>query len=120
MTGVHATGGFALLYVSAVFVACALICSRMPSWGRALTMAKNVLVALIGAQVLIGAILYLQGRRPGESLHLLYGAAALVTLPAATTFAIEAPPKARAAVLATAGVVVCGLIWRLIATGESS
>ncbi len=120
MAGVHATGGFALLFVSAAFVIGALVCTRLPGWFPGLTRARNALVALIGVEVALGGILYAQGRRPAESIHLLYGIVALLALPAAMTFAVEAPPKSKAGVLAVAGVVVCGLVWRLMATGDPS
>jgi hypothetical protein len=120
MAGVHATGGSALLFLSAAFVVLALACIRLPSWERALTAFRTVLVALLAAQVVVGGLLYFQGRRPGDSLHLVYGLVALLVLPGATSFAKEAPPQARAGVLALAGLVVCGLVWRLMATGASS
>ena len=117
MAGVHAAGGFVLLAITAAFAVFAIVSTRVARWERTLVVARNVVVALMGAQVLIGGLLWVQGRRPAESLHLLYGAIAFAVLPAAANFAFEAPPKGRAAVMAVAAIVALFLIWRLFATG---
>lgn len=117
MAGVHATGGFALLAGSAAFFVFAVLCTRFPKWDRALSVAGHILAGLISAQAIVGGILYAQGRRPVEPLHFLYGAVAVAALPAARSFSSEAPPKAKAGVMAIAGLLVGAMIWRLFATG---
>ena len=75
------------------------------------------LTVLIGLQVLGGVVLFASGARPRESLHLLYGLAALGIVPLAATFASEAPPRPRAWVLATACLILVVVAWRLASTG---
>ena len=75
------------------------------------------LTGLIGLQTLVGALLLVGGARPAETLHLLYGAVGLLVLPAAGSFASEAPPPDRAWVLVAACGVLLLLAWRLASTG---
>jgi heme A synthase len=75
------------------------------------------LTVLIGLQVVGGAVLFAAGARPRESLHLLYGLAAVAILPLAATFASEAPPRSRAWVLASACLILVVVAWRLASTG---
>ena len=72
---------------------------------------------IIGLQALTGVLLLLAGVRPHETLHLLYGAAALAILPLTGTFASEAPPRPRAWVLVGACLVLLVIAWRLASTG---
>jgi len=78
---------------------------------------RIALTVVIGLQVLGGVVLFASGARPRESLHLLYGLAALAILPLAATFASEAPPRPRAWVLASACLILVVVAWRLASTG---
>jgi hypothetical protein len=120
MAGAHATGGIVLVVVSAAFALGALLSIRFQSWQRALTGAGHALVVLLAVEILIGGLVYVQGRRPTEPLHFLYAVVALGALPAARGFASEAPPRSRAGVMALAGVLLCTMIWRLFATGGTA
>ena len=75
------------------------------------------LTLVIGLQVLLGIVLFVSGARPTESLHLLYGLAALALLPLAGTFGSEAPPRPRAWILAAACLILLAIAWRLASTG---
>jgi len=75
------------------------------------------LTVAFGLQVAGGVVLLAVGARPRESLHLLYGLAALALLPLVTTFASEAPPRPRAWVLVSACLILMVLAWRLATTG---
>ena len=75
------------------------------------------LTLVIGLQVLVGLALFATGARPSESLHLLYGLAALAILPLAGTFGSEAPPRPRAWILAAACLILLAIAWRLASTG---
>jgi len=75
------------------------------------------LTVVIGLQVVSGVVLFAAGARPRESLHLLYGLAALAIVPLAATFASEAPPRPRAWVLASACLILLVVAWRLASTG---
>jgi heme A synthase len=117
MGHVHAAFGLAIMASTALFTLTAgglALTTGSTTW---LEWARNGLLTLIAIQILIGAIVYLDGWRPQEPLHFLYGAILLGILPLASTFASEAPPKPRSAVLAIAGLVMLVLLWRLLETG---
>jgi hypothetical protein len=78
---------------------------------------RIVVLALVATESLLGALAWLGGDRALEALHYLYGVAALATLPLAATFASDAPPRARAALVAVASLVLTVLAWRLASTG---
>jgi hypothetical protein len=75
------------------------------------------LTVVIGLQVAGGVALYVSGARPNESLHLLYGLATLAILPLASTFAAQAPPRARGWVLVASCAILLAVAWRLASTG---
>lgn len=75
------------------------------------------LTAVIGLQVALGAVTLIGGKQPAEPLHLLYGAVGLLVLPAASSFAAEAPHADRAWVVVAACAVLLLLAWRLASTG---
>ncbi len=77
---------------------------------------RRAVLALVASEVLLGGVLWLSGARPAEGLHLLYGALILGPLPLASSFAAEAPPRARSWVLAVAGGLLLLFAWRLFAT----
>jgi hypothetical protein len=84
------------------------------SWTDRLRLGLTV---VIGLQVVSGIAVFATGSRPSESLHLLYGLAALAILPFASTFASEAPPRPRAWVLAGVCLFLLAIAWRLASTG---
>jgi len=116
MAQLHSFGASVVLGALAVTgLASALFAIRGGSrWTDRLRIGLTV---VIGLQVLGGAVLFASGARPRESLHLLYGLAALAILPLAATFASEAPPRPRAWVLASACLILVALAWRLASTG---
>ena len=113
----HAVVGSAVIVLAAALALAAAAMAWLKRSPRWLEVARLGLTGLLGAQLAVGAVLYVVGRRPAEALHLLYAVAALGLLPLAASFAAEAPPRSRAAVLAVAGVLVAFLGWRLAATG---
>ncbi len=80
-----------------------------------------VVLAALVVNLLIGAVLLAGGRRPEDPLHLLYGPAALVTLPIgrwlATRRGTGADRRRRDLWLVAAAVVLVGLEVRLFMTG---
>jgi heme A synthase len=78
----------------------------------------KALVGLVALQAVVGALAYAGGDRPGDSLHLLYGAVSLGVLPAAHRFSSEAPPRGRAWTFAVAGLFLLLIVWRLFTTGR--
>jgi hypothetical protein len=117
MVRLHDTLGSALLVASIAFTVCAGLLAFAGGPVRALGPAWKVVVAGVALQGLIGGALLVSDERPTEGLHLLYGVLALLVLPAAAAFSSEAPPRARAAVLAFAGLVTTGVLMRSLGTG---
>ena len=119
MAEVHAVAGWVVLAVVACFLIVSIVLARLREGDRLdrLDRAGRALTALLVVQVALGLLTFLSGRRPSEPLHFLYGAAVVGVLPLASSFASEAPPRARSAVMAVACVIVLGLVWRVFATG---
>lgn len=116
MTGLHAIGALVVMIAAGLFTLGTGVValrggSSLVEWFR------RAMLALIGIQVAIGAVVYLTGHRPHEELHLLYGLLLLGVLPLGSSFAEEAPPGPRAWVLTGAGVLLLVLGWRLWVTG---
>jgi hypothetical protein len=112
----HAIGAAVVLVaVAATGLTAVLIALRGGSpWTERL---RTGLTTVIGLQVAIGLAVFVSSARPRETLHLLYGLAALGVLPLAGAFAAEAPPRPRAWVLASACLVLLVIAWRLASTG---
>lgn len=117
MADLHAAMAVLLVVATLLFFLLALWCARTGRHEAALEKGRVVLNALVGVQVLVGALLFGAGSRPAETLHFLYGFVALVALPAARAFAAEAPFKGRAASLAAGSGLMLIMLWRLWVTG---
>lgn len=81
-------------------------------WG-ALVIGEVLLVV----QGLMGAILWLQGRRPPGSIHLLYGILCVIALPAAFTYLRVREGRREALLYGLVVLFTFGLVARAIATG---
>jgi hypothetical protein len=116
MVELHALGATVVMVAAGLFtIATGILALRGGS--PIVEWLRRGMLTLVGIQVVIGAVVYLTGRRPHEELHLLYGLVALGVLPLGSSFAEEAPPGPRAGVLAVAGALLLGLGWRLAVTG---
>jgi hypothetical protein len=81
-----------------------------------------VVIGLVLANGLVGLLLIGTGARPADALHLLYGPAALATLPVGVWLsrrasAGAAAPRRLEAWLVVATIVLLGIELRLFATG---
>ena len=117
MAQVHRAGSIAVLAAAGIFAVVAVVAAWRFEPRPWLEWSWRALFALVALQALTGALVYGGGRRPAESLHFLYAAFALGVLPAASSFAREAPPKGRAWTLAAASVLLLLLLLRLFGTG---
>jgi hypothetical protein len=117
MTEAHAVGSVVVLVAAAGFFVFALYSARTGAHSGLLMRFRVGLIGITAVQLALGALLYATGERPAESLHILYGVAALAAIPLAATFALEAPPKARAGALAAGAGLMLAMIWRLWVTG---
>jgi hypothetical protein len=85
---------------------------------------RSVLAVLVlqAAAGLVGLALLGAGSRPADPLHLVYGPAALISVPAAIWVGARAAPARKSRVrrdlwTAGGGIVLLGLGLRLLATG---
>jgi hypothetical protein len=82
-----------------------------------------LVVGLLAANEIAGLFLLADGSRPADVLHVLYGAAALVTLPVGVWLSRRGPTDPDAAVprrdgwLVAAAVLLLGIELRLFMTG---
>ena len=72
---------------------------------------------LIGVQGLIGLIIFFDGHRPNETVHILYGVAAFVTMPFVWSYVRERHPRQGLFFYSLASLFIAGLAIRGIATG---
>jgi CDP-diglyceride synthetase len=74
----------------------------------------QVLIVIQGA---LGAVLYLDGFRPEGTVHLLYGATAVLVLPFVWSYAKERHPRQSLLFYSLAALFIAGLAVRGMATG---
>ena len=75
-------------------------------------------VALGVVQALLGVFLLLQGQRPEDNLHFLYGASVILTLPLVMSYIVD-KNVSRPLVFGLASLFMAGLAIRAITTGGS-
>ena len=117
MQEVHRALAVAVLVMTAAFTLAAIVAASRAGSRSWLEWSRRGLMGVILVQVLTGIVLYGTDHRPTESLHLVYGAAALAAIPFGSYFAAEAPPRPRAVVLGAAGILTLGILFRAFVTG---
>lgn len=75
--------------------------------------------AVVVIQGIVGIILVVQGYRPGDGLHIVYGIVAFVTLPAAYFLSKGGTERRDSGIFALATLFLIGISIRAIATGPS-
>jgi hypothetical protein len=73
---------------------------------------------LIGAQGAAGLVLFIWGNRPQDTVHVLYGIAAFVSLPFIWSYVRERHPRQGLFFYSLAALFIFGLAIRGIATGS--
>jgi hypothetical protein len=68
-------------------------------------------------QMIIGIILLVNGESPGRSIHLLYGAAAILTIPGYFALSKGRDDRPAALIYALIAIFVIGIGFRAISTG---
>src|SRR3954447_7819501 len=129
ITGAHQLFGYASVAVTLVLLVVAswsALAARTSSGVRdhrfAVDRAILGLLAVVAVAGLVGLGLLVGGRRPAEPLHLLYGVAALVTVPVGYWLARRGGVRSSAggrrdAWVAVAALVLLGIELRLFMTG---
>jgi hypothetical protein len=117
MAAAHAAGGLVVVVAVCCFLIASVVCARFIEPRPWLEAAGKAVMTILAAQLALGAVTLLGGRRPAEPLHFLYGVAAVGVFPLAGAFAAEAPPRARSGVMAVASAIALALVWRAFQTG---
>lgn len=73
---------------------------------------------LIGIQGALGMVLFTNHERPADSVHILYGIAAFVTMPFVWSYVRERHPRQGLFFYSLAALFIMGLAIRGIATGS--
>ncbi|HEX6511763.1 MAG TPA: hypothetical protein VF157_05665 [Chloroflexota bacterium] len=75
-------------------------------------------IGFFGVQAVIGAVLWLSGSRPRDTLHILYGIAPFLALGYALSYGSRMKPRNEALTLGIAALFTFGLIIRAYTTGR--
>lgn len=104
-----------VVIVAGVEAAVRAVTRRPP--GRVSGTLSTIVAIILGMTAAAGLAMLVRGERPGEPLHFVYAALALVLLPLGDSLAAGAEPRRRAAARVLAVVLTFGVIARLFATG---
>ena len=113
----HLALGFGLLALAAVtlLIGVSAMLRHAPPPALYLRLHR-VAAGLLAAEISLGALLFLGGRRPHISLHLVYALAVLVVMPVARSMARRDPSRAR--YYHVGGTLLfLAVIFRLVTTG---
>jgi hypothetical protein len=114
----HGRIGVAVIVVSVVGAALALVARRRPGNIPTVRVFVRLCAATAAVEALIGIALVIGGHRPTEAIHYFYGAATVVPIPAADLLARRLKPEAEMVYL-LAGVVATALFGlRAVTTGS--
>ncbi len=107
-----------LLFMAALGIWGLVSFMRGESLGGSLSGALVIGQVLIVAQGLFGAVLYLDGFRPSTSVHLLYGATAVVVLPFVWSYVKDRHPRQALLFYSLVALFIAGLAVRGMTTGS--
>lgn len=77
---------------------------------------QRVVAGLVLAEAAVGGLLFINGKRPHVSLHLVYALVAILVMPLARTMARSRPSNARFYDLGGT-LLLLGVLLRLVTTG---
>ena len=99
----------------------ALIVARGGGGGAGMMRVFRVLLTITAAlglvQAILGGLLYLQGARPAEGLHYVYGGIVLLAIPVAYVYSDQAKVRRDIIIMVIAVVAVVGAAVRAMMTG---
>lgn len=75
-------------------------------------------IGVFGVQAVVGALLWLSGARPKDTLHILYGIVPFLALGYAFSYAGKAKPRREALTLGIVCLFTFGLVIRAYTTGR--
>lgn len=118
MADVHRFIGLAGIAVAAVALAWSvIIVAARREAGRPYLVGLAVVVIVAVAAAVGGLILLLTGPGPADPLHIVYGAIAVLAIPAGIAVAAGRTPRRQSIVLLVAVLVELGVTVRLLQTG---
>ena len=119
LTAIHQRLGVAVLVVAVAGAVLVLVASARPNAMPTVRAFVRLCAAAAGLQVLTGLLLLLIGDRPSEGIHLFYGAATVVAVPAAAALGRHARGREETFYLLGGIVVMALMAVRAITTGSS-
>jgi hypothetical protein len=118
VTVLHAWLAIAATAAGAAILAASLLAVLgAPVTRRLLDRLLLVLLATAGLAALLGPVIWIGGRPPADPLHALYGAVAVLALPATRAVAGRRPVASTARWLLLGSLVTLGALLRLWMTG---
>jgi len=85
---------------------------------RVFRVLLSVTAALGLLQAIIGGLMYLQGARPGDGLHYVYGGIVLLAIPVAYVYSDQHQVRRDIIIMVIAAVAVIGAAVRAFMTGQ--
>lgn len=114
---VHARLGVAVLVVAVVGVVLVLWSRRVPQRLATVRVYARLCAAAAAAEALLGVLLLLTGARPGQGIHLFYGAATVIPVPAADLLARRVRGTDEFWVLLAGTAAMVLMAFRAVTTG---
>lgn len=114
----HARLGVAVILVAVVGALLALLARARPSYIPTVRVFVRLCAAAAAVEALIGLVMLIGGQRPAEAIHFFYGAATVISIPAAELLARRVRPESEMMYL-LAGVAATALFGlRAVTTGN--
>lgn len=115
-----AAGGITLLWGIVVLVLARGRSAGQDSGGalRAFRALLIITAALGLIQAILGGLMYLQGARPGDGLHYVYGGIVLLAIPVAYVYSDQQQVRRDSIIMVIAIVAVIGAAIRAMMTGH--
>ncbi|MHB8719687.1 MAG: hypothetical protein ACYDAC_12485 [Candidatus Dormibacteria bacterium] len=119
LAAVHQRLGVAVLIVAVVAALLVIAAAARPHLMPTVRAFVRLCAAAAGIQVAVGLLLLAVGDRPAQAIHLFYGAATVVSIPAAAALGRRARGREELFYLLGGVVVMALMAFRAIATGSS-
>lgn len=115
-----AAGGVTLIWGIVMLVLVGRGSAERASSGGPMRVFRVLLIvtAALGlVQAILGGLMYLQGARPGDGLHFVYGGIVLLAIPVAYVYSDQAQVRRDMIIMVIAVVAVIGAAIRALMTG---
>jgi uncharacterized membrane protein YiaA len=115
---IHARLGIAVLVVAAVGALLALLARNRPGAVPTVRVFVRLCAAAAAVEAFIGLALVIAGNRPAEGLHFFYGAATVISIPAADLLARRVRPQSETLYLLAGATATVLFGLRAVTTGS--